>query len=169
MAYQESCSTPKECAQWLIDHGWEYDGNKETEVYGKNFIPSPARSLEEMVGKCGTFAFAIAAGVVDNDYPPSILVLAASDVSHGMYLYQDSNGLWGYIQILTTLGQLIVDDHAPSFATIKELFYFYISEGNHTVDYDRYDFLTEDNLPADWLITQENIKIINFDTVQTGP
>jgi len=171
-AFQRGCSTPAGCAQLLINHDWQYDSLKEDEAYGDNVIPSPAVSLKKMVGQCATIAYAIAAGILDDGYPPNILVLVASDVSHAIYLYQDSKGLWGYVQILVLDPMyrphlLVVDNEVPSFATINDLFKYYTTEGIHSADFYKYYFYTKKDLPENWLITTKSIDPLSY--TQTGP
>ncbi len=171
-AFQKGCSTPAGCAQLLINHGWVYDPIKEDEAYGNNVIPSPVVSLKKMVGQCATIAYAIAAGVLDDGYPPNILVLVASDVSHAIYLYQDSKGLWGYVQILQLAPiyrprVLVVDNEVPRFATINDLFKYYTTEGIHSADFYKYYFYTKKDLPENWLTATKTINPLSY--TQTGP
>jgi hypothetical protein len=168
-AYQEGCSSPAGCAQLLINNGWVYDALKEAQAYGDNVIPSPVRSLKKMVGQCATIAYAIAAGVLDDGYPPNILILVASDFSHALYVYQDTNGLWGYVQIIELAPNtpLVVDNHAPSFATINNLYTYYSTEGLHSADFYKYYFMTEKDLPVDWLTSSKSVYMLTY--TQTGP
>ncbi len=171
-AYQKACSTPAGCAQLLINQGWEYDAVKETEAYGENVIPSPVVSLKKMVGQCATIAYAIAAGVADDGYPPNFLVVVASDISHAIYIYQDADGLWGYVQVLVLAPMyrphlLVVDNQDPRFVSINELYTYYIAEGIHSADFFEYVLLTEKDLPNDWLTTSKSVYPVTY--TQTGP
>ncbi len=171
-AFQKGCSNPGGCAQLLINEGWIYDSEKEAEAYGGNVIPSPVLSLQKLVGRCATIAFASAAGVLDDGYPPNILVVVASDVSHAIYLYQDSKGLWGYVQILQLAPMyrphiLVVDNQEPRFASINDLFAYYVTEGTHSADFYKYYFYTKKDLPENWLTTTKTINPLSY--TQTGP
>jgi hypothetical protein len=171
-AFQKGCSTPAGCAQLLINEGWIYDSEQEAAAYGNNVIPSPVVSLQKMVGRCATIAYAVAAGVLDNGYPPNILVVVASDVSHAIYLYQDTQGLWGYVQVLQLAPMyrphlLVVDNQEPRFATINQLFTYYVTEGTHSADFYKYYFYTKKDLPENWLTTSGTINPLSY--TEKGP
>ncbi len=156
-AYQESCSTPKDCAQWLVDHDWDLSVEKDTKLYG-NRIPSPAEALMYMVGSCGPVALTIAAGVADDGYSLNILTMLSENrqSGHGVYVFQDLKGLWSYVQLSPDADKSMVDYQEPIYRNIDELFFGFVK---HHQPYDSYSLITEKDLvPKDWMTTMDSVE-----------
>ncbi len=162
LAWQALCTSPAQCGSLLLDRGWQVHENDLT-LYGAwDFGAGPALSLVRNAGDCEDAAMAVAAGLLDDGYAPTVLLLATdrddSPNNHAIYAYRE-DGLWGYVNVTLRDGSgrnigAHVETEEARFPSLEALFSSYQESHPWREPYTRY-FLVDMKSVPDWLASQE--------------
>lgn len=144
---QKIC-TPYEVQQHILSMPYNREEDGET-------IRSAEQTLKHHTGHCLETAFAAAALLELQGYPPLILSLESQDLmDHVVFIFQQ-NGLWGSIGRSREQG---LQGRKPQFRTVRDLMWSYydpyIDDSGRLIGYQVFHL---DETQADWRYSTQNL------------